>query len=369
MDILLLFQVEHEPDNLEDDFCMGLISNYGRIARATVGHIPLELSREVYFLAEAGVVLQAKVLSTTHRRSLIQQGGLEIPIVLVCTHDDSVLLGKAEKMFQDKTIPPSYETFLNIHSDSSESSDDADSDYNEANDDYDDHQDLMTKHAMTGTEEDNSCSDHPSKEVVQDDSNTVEEPEGDTVDVVNETPSSHMVFHPINADWQESHKGVFQLSFATTKLIPVDSGAKRIVATTTGPSLRHPTLGDGNCFFRAMSSLVTGEETYHTFIRGQTCTFLQKHSEGMIGITQKSNYLQQSRMFEDGVWATEVEVFACATMLNTNIYVYTQSGKQRQWLKHEPVEKLVTENLPATNRALYLANMFQHFEPVLKLRF
>ena len=137
---------------------------------------------------------------------------------------------------------------------------DSGSDGDGDSDDYDDHQDLMTKHAMTGTEEDDSCSDHPSKEVVQDDSNTVEEPEGNTVDVVNETPSSHMVFHPINADWQESHKGVFQLSFATTKLIPVDSGAKRIVATTTGPSLRHPTLGDGNCFFRTVSYIITGRE-------------------------------------------------------------------------------------------------------------
>lgn len=45
------------------------------------------------------------------------------------------------------------------------------------------------------------------------------------------------------------------------------------------------------------------------------------------------NYLQRTRMMESRVWATQVEIFAMAHFLKTNIYVYSLSGHNWTWMK------------------------------------
>lgn len=243
------------------------------------------------------------------------------------------------------------------------SSSDADSGSIDVTYDYDcdNHQDLTTTYAPPRTVKADAPEEPRTERPRTERPRTSDAPE-----VIDATPAPLMVYHQVDTAWQASRKGAFQLSFAKTKLLPIHSG-RLIVPTTTEPSLKHQTLGDGNCFFRTISALVTGEDTYHSFIRGQVCTFLQTNAEGMLEITQSPNYLQTSNMFSDREWATEVEIFACATMLNTVVYVYTQSGKTRNWLKHEPICNLVSENLLPTDRALYISNISRHFEPVLKL--
>ena len=49
-------------------------------------------------------------------------------------------------------------------------------------------------------------------------------------------------------------------------------------------------------------------------------------------------YTKQSRMQSLGVWATEVEIIAAASLLNATIYVYARCGDSCKWLKHEADE-------------------------------
>ena len=44
--------------------------------------------------------------------------------------------------------------------------------------------------------------------------------------------------------------------------------------------------------------------------------------------------MKRSRMQSLGVWASEVEIIAAASLLNANIYVYAQCGDSYKWLKH-----------------------------------
>ena len=44
-----------------------------------VGHLSLELSRFIKYLLDRGAVVTTKLTSTHYRRSLLVQGGLEIP--------------------------------------------------------------------------------------------------------------------------------------------------------------------------------------------------------------------------------------------------------------------------------------------------
>ena len=52
-------------------------------SRKTVGHIPREVSRHVYyFIKTEGSFVNGSVISTKYRPSLIQSGGLEVPLLI-----------------------------------------------------------------------------------------------------------------------------------------------------------------------------------------------------------------------------------------------------------------------------------------------
>ena len=51
-----------------------------RLADSIIGHLPREISRPTRFFLLRGGVAVAEVINTTHRRSPLVQGGLEIPV-------------------------------------------------------------------------------------------------------------------------------------------------------------------------------------------------------------------------------------------------------------------------------------------------
>ena len=48
-------------------------------------------------------------------------------------------------------------------------------------------------------------------------------------------------------------------------------------------------------------------------------------------------YLESNRMADDGTWATDVEMLAMATLLQTTIFVYTQLQNHKKWLPYQPL--------------------------------
>ena len=87
---------------------------------------------------------------------------------------------------------------------------------------------------------------------------------------------------------------------------------------------------DGNCFYRRMSLVVTGSQAFHQELRLRITThahiqILRFNSlASSDGSTEQ--YMKRSRMQSLGVWATEVEIIAAASLLNATIYVYAQCG-------------------------------------------
>ena len=73
--------------------------------------------------------------------------------------------------------------------------------------------------------------------------------------------------------------------------------------------------------------------------------------------------MKRSRMQSLGVWATEVEIIAAASLLNAIIYVYAQCGDSHKWLKHSADEANCGLHL---DECLYITNLNQHFETVKK---
>ncbi|XP_062600922.1 uncharacterized protein LOC134262538 [Saccostrea cucullata] len=89
-------------------------------------------------------------------------------------------------------------------------------------------------------------------------------------------------------------------------------------------------VGDGNCFFRAVSFCLTGVEDYHYTIRSAVCQHLLHNSilfESFVRCAERSveNHLALTDMTNDGTWATELEIFGLCHLLNIDVHTYTEN--------------------------------------------
>ena len=105
------------------------------------------------------------------------------------------------------------------------------------------------------------------------------------------------------------------------------------------------TTADGNCLFRSLSKGLLGTEKYHYrvrttlfgFIFGNANIFLP-HIQQKYKCTVKLKEYCLS-MDTSGVWGTEIELRAAATLLQAPVYTYTQMGstKSYRWSRFCPL--------------------------------
>ena len=67
------------------------------------------------------------------------------------------------------------------------------------------------------------------------------------------------------------------------------------------------------------------------------------------------DYLNQSGMTDDGVWATETEILATAAALNTDIFIFCKVGKLNKWLNYSAIT-LGSPILNDDSKCIYLDN-------------
>ena len=72
-------------------------------------------------------------------------------------------------------------------------------------------------------------------------------------------------------------------------------------------------------------------------------------------------HINVSKMASLGVWGTEVEIFALATILNTTVFVFSKCGETTKWLPYEPLKKDVVS--AHDHECILLNNLHEHFEP------
>lgn len=100
--------------------------------------------------------------------------------------------------------------------------------------------------------------------------------------------------------------------------------------------------GDGNCLFRAISFSLTGSERSHMRVRRAITGRISEDNgsfirnmcrRNMLATVMESkdpakSYLDQSGMEKSGTWDTEVEIFAAAGLLQTDIAVYCKKHEK-----------------------------------------
>ena len=93
------------------------------------------------------------------------------------------------------------------------------------------------------------------------------------------------------------------------------------------PSLRMPIYGDGNCYFRSISYILSGKEIFHLEVRRAVCDFITIFDGDLkpfLKTGQGAAYIKQSEMRKSGKWTTETEILATAKIMKRCIHLYRQ---------------------------------------------
>ncbi|XP_049319463.1 uncharacterized protein LOC125780983 [Astyanax mexicanus] len=120
-------------------------------------------------------------------------------------------------------------------------------------------------------------------------------------------------------------------------------------------------VGDGNCFFRCISQVVSGNQAYHrrfrlAIVKHMQANEAQYSTDIRQDYTSLKEYLERSRMNFVGSWATDIEIQAAADFLGVDVYTYTSD----KWLKFNCRGSKVTED------GIYLVHRNgNHYETVV----
>ena len=107
--------------------------------------------------------------------------------------------------------------------------------------------------------------------------------------------------------------------------------ASKTIAAAGQPKVIHQIRGDGNCFFRTISFVITGSENYHQEVRALIVSHMSNIQDAVESYcldpgTTLEQYLENSQMSICGTWATDVEIFVTAHLLATDICCYSPSA-------------------------------------------
>lgn len=174
------------------------------------------------------------------------------------------------------------------------------------------------------------------------------------------------VFSKLNINYTDDFvKPVENISKPKTKLVESPGGATDNINTppcdtiyafleeVLSKSHRKIDLisGDGNCFFRSLSKEVFGTERFHKWIRNQIVDYMKQRptlfSLFIDGTETIDEHLEKMR--SDKVWATTAEIFAAATFLGMDIYLFTPViHQQYEWFHFRPLREVKHERFYVT---------------------
>lgn len=105
---------------------------------------------------------------------------------------------------------------------------------------------------------------------------------------------------------------------------------------------RKTILGDGNCFFRAVSFVVHGSEDKHGEVRQNIMAFVAHNQERFQQYVMQGNIEEHIiTMRREGAWATQVETYGAASFYQIPLYICSPhpATKQYRWLAITPLDR------------------------------
>nr|XP_054593309.1 uncharacterized protein LOC107395497 [Nothobranchius furzeri] len=185
-----------------------------------------------------------------------------------------------------------------------------------------------------------------------------EVPQNDTsVFIVSENINSTVTFNPLTSKDKRNFCSQLQI---VPSLERVKSLWESITLDEPLPCTTIHIQPDGNCFFRALAFVITGNEELHRSIRRAVVNQILQNSDLYSSYIRQEfesvqQYVTQTGIRKVGSWATEIEIQAAADFFHTHIYTYTQ-GK---WLQYGSSSTL------DNTKGIYLKHCNEcHYEPI-----
>lgn len=121
-------------------------------------------------------------------------------------------------------------------------------------------------------------------------------------------------------------------------------------------------LGDGNCFFRAVSIQLYGTDRYHAFLRYIVCQYMAGNEEELapflsdIDTGSEGFQAYVNNMYTDGTWAGNLEILVTTIVTRRDIRIYQEDA---------PMQDINTngEDPPS----ILLAYNGEHYDTVLPI--
>ncbi len=122
---------------------------------------------------------------------------------------------------------------------------------------------------------------------------------------------------------------------------------------------------------------MTGSENYHLQVRQivvhHLCSNPLLFKQFLLSAnTTMSQYISRSKMLQNGTWATQVEIFAMAHLLGTDIQIYTEYNTAKdgtklfKWMNHSG--KFVEQSFNTSDMCMYINHANgNHYNVVLSV--
>ena len=189
---------------------------------------------------------------------------------------------------------------------------------------------------------------------------------GISASTVSDSSVTRMYFNCIDSDWKIAHATWLGLEVKSLSKVPQPVSFTTISEPTETVSI----VPDVNCFYRSLSYCITGSEWYHAQIRHVLVDWMKENNDIISERANQEDYANTSRVSQLGEYATEVEIFAAASMLNTPIWTYSPYARhddetEYQWQQHDPLPG-ASSDFPLSEKCIFLNNQHANFEPVLR---
>lgn len=156
-------------------------------------------------------------------------------------------------------------------------------------------------------------------------------------------------FNPPSLEWQQKLCSKFAVAHTETRDL-----YKREKKNLHSPSSYRNIKGDGNCLFRALAFAVCGNEENHGLIRQLIVSHLAETAPWILNNETPDQYLERTKMCENGTWGTEVELYTASSLFQCRIFVYSRHGEGFKWLQIRPLAAKTFSSVPLTNESIYL---------------
>ena len=119
-------------------------------------------------------------------------------------------------------------------------------------------------------------------------------------------------------------------------------------------------IGDGNCFFRALSLFFFGSQNFHQNVR----TVLRNYTKDCIIYFQKNFDIQENELKKNQKtkWGCDIDIIQASRLFKCYVFIFSPATRNT-WLKYDSKEK----DIPKENKIFLTHTNNNHYDLLLPL--